>query len=260
MLVTLAAFSLALQLPHVPVCTNGACRGATVAMKVPATIGDAKQNFQAVYGKWNIPSQPAQSFINNMLTQQYAMVAPTYRYSRIFSVGFESLCTAFLASTTRDTVDAEAVRKALYSALDMDAAKCKADADALLELAAGKSEAELLASDDFAQIKASPFKYSLPFGMGIIALMKAVGVEPKESIGRWCEALELPNTNSLTRDFEYFELQITKLETFKEMVLQMSAAGKRNEAARLKAKAEKAAKEAEKAEEEAAKEEASASA
>ena len=224
MLATLAAFSLAFQLPAVPsVCTNGACRRATVAMKVPATIGDAKMNFratlcshqtpaptidafpphcstvrsapichafavarlavaEAVYGKWNIPSQPAQSFINSMLTQQYAMIAPTYRYSRIFSVGFESLCTLFLAATARDTEDAEAVRKALYSALDMDATKCKADADALLEFAAGKSEAELLASDDFAQVKASPFKYSLPFGMGIVSLMKVKRATPPDVI------------------------------------------------------------------------------
>lgn len=224
-------------------------------MKVPATIGDAKMSFQESYGKWNIPSQPAQQFINSMLTQQYAMVAPTYRYSRIFSVGFESLCTTFLGATARDTEDAEKARSSLYTALDMDPAKCKADAASLMDSAAGKTEEELLASDDFQQVKASPFKYSLPFGMGAISLMKVVGVEPsEESIARWCEALGLPNANSLTRDWQYFETQMSKLETFKEMLLQMTAASKRNEAARLKAKAEKAAKEASEAEAEAAEE------
>jgi len=82
--------------------------------------------------------------------------------------------------------------------------------------------------------------------------MKTVGVEPNaDSIKRWCDALALPNAASLTRDWDNFTLQMSKLETFKEMVLQMTAASKRQEAERLKKKAEAAAKEAREAEAEA---------
>jgi len=222
-------------------------------MQIPATIGEAKSRFQAALGKYQTPAMPTQSFINSMLTQQFALVAPTYRYSRIYSVGFEFLCQAYLPVTCRTPEDAEKIRKAMYTALDFDPMQCKADAEQLLAFAAGKSEAELLGSDDFQQVKEKPFKYSLQFGAGLITLMKAVGVEPgKESIDRWCAALNLPNAASLTRDWENFNLQMSKLETFQEMMLQMNAAAKRTEAARLKAKAEAAAKEATDAEAEAA--------
>jgi len=249
MLSVAALVSLALQLPNAPLIGRSVRHAPVISMKTPADIGEAKVAFQNAYGRNNIPSQPVQSFINSMLTQQFALVAPTYRYSRIYAVGFETLCTAFLEGTARDAKDGEEVRTSLYVGLGMDAAECKADADALLALAAGKTEEELLASDDFQQVKAAPFKYSLQFGSGLVALMKVVDVKPSaESIQRWCDALDLPNAASCTRDFEYFETQMRKLETFQEMLLQMKGASKRREAEQLKAKAAKAAEEASAAE------------
>ncbi|KAL3911034.1 MAG: hypothetical protein SGPRY_008845 [Prymnesium sp.] len=253
MLSLLSLGALALQLPSPPSIGSQRARSAALLMSAPATIGEAKERFQAALGPYQTTAMPTQSFINSMLTQQFALVSPTYRYSRIYSVGFEFLCKAYLPITCRTPEDVEKVRKALYIAMDMDPAQCKTDSEELLAFAEGKSEEELLASPDFASVKEAPFKYSLQFGAGLIALMKAVGVEPgEESIKRWCSALDLPNAGSLTRDWEFFNLQMGKLETFQEMILQMNAAAKRNEAARLKAKAEAAAKEANDAEAEAA--------
>merc|ERR1740120_26321 len=130
--------------------------------------------------------------------------------------------------------------------MDFDAAACKKDAEDLLASAKGMSEEALLASDDFQQVKESQFKYSLQFGQGIIELMKAVGTTPSaESIERWCNAINLKSVKSLTRDWEYQETQMRQLENFKVMMAEMNAAAKRNEAERLKKKAEDAAKAAE---------------
>ena len=256
MIAQLATLALALQLPSSPIVRGAASsrRAPAVAMEIPQTIGEARQNFIAVSGKYNTLSMPTSAFVSMMLTQQFALVAPTYRYSRIYSVGFEALCTAFLPVTCTSPEAAEKTRKALYAGFDFDADGCKADAEAMLALAAGKTEEELFATDDFKQIKAAPFKYSLQFGHGLLALMKVVGVEPsEESIERWCLAIGMEgNAKSLTRDFSYFKEQMGKIEVFQEMLLQMDAQAKRNEATRLKAKAEKAAKEASEAEAEAA--------
>jgi len=220
----------------------------------PQNVGEAKLSFQEEYGEYRIPSMPAQAFINSMLMQQFALISPSYKYSRVFSLGFESLCTVFLEGTSTSPKDAADARLALYSALGLDEAKSKADAEALMAEATGKSEAELFETDDFKAIKdAKDFKYSYQFGSGLIALMKLVNVEPsEEAIDRWCTQLELTNAGVLKRDFAFYESQLTKLEQLKEMLLQMTAASKRNEAARLKEKADAAAKEASKAEAEAA--------
>jgi len=224
---------------------------ASLPLGTPENVGVAKKRFQESYGK--ILSMPAQAFVNNMLMQQVALIAPNYQYSRVFAVGFESLCTVFLPSTCSTPENAEQARRALYAGLGMDPDQCKADSESLLSLAAGKTEADLLESEDFAKIKEADFKYSYQFGAGLVALMKAVGTEPSaDAISRWCTALDLNANATLTRDWEFYESQIVKLEGLKEMLLQMTAASKRNEADRLKAKAAEAAKEAAEAEAEAA--------
>jgi len=222
--------------------------GAAIYMMTPADVGEAKSLFQKEL-KGRILSMPAQSFANNMLMQQVALCAPNYQYSSVFSLGFETLCSVFLPPTCNTPENEEVVRRALYIGLGMDADQAKADSDALLSLASGKTEDELLATDEFIKIKGADFKYSYQFGAGLVALMKAIGVEPSaDAIERWCTKLDLSNTGALTRDWEFYETQVVKLEGIKEMMLQMTAASKRNEAERLKAKAAEAAKEAAKAE------------
>jgi len=136
-------------------------------------------------------------FVNNMLAEQSVLTSQGYRYSRIFSVGLEMLCTNFLVPSCSSEEEAERMRAAVYLELGLDPAVCKRDAEGLLAFAAGKTEAELFASDVFALVKESPFKYSTQFGAGLLTLMDAVGVEPsEESINRWWTKLGLSNASA----------------------------------------------------------------
>ena len=86
-------------------------------------------------------------------------------------------------------------------------------------------------------------------GAGLLALMNLVGETPNSDvISRWCEALGLPKSR-LTKDWEFYEDASRKHVEVRQMMIEMKAAGKRKEAAKLKAEAEKAAKEPEEAEE-----------
>ena len=116
---------------------------------VPATVGEAKDRFNAAYGR--PVSGVQQGFVNEMLTGcQVAMVSPAYKTSRVFSLGFESLCTAFLGGMSSN--ERETLRKALCAGVGLNAKQVKQEADALTSLAQGKTETELLASDDLKQI------------------------------------------------------------------------------------------------------------
>ena len=141
--------------------------GAAIYMMTPADVGEAKSLFQKEL-KGRILSMPAQSFANNMLMQQVALCAPNYQYSSVFSLGFETLCSVFLPPTCNTPENEEVVRRALYIGLGMDADQAKADSDALLSLASGKTEDELLATDEFIKIKGADFKYSYQFGAGLV--------------------------------------------------------------------------------------------
>ena len=218
----------------------------------PPTIDAAKKAFQAQYGR--VADAPQQTFINEIIySTQYALIAPNYAYSRVFAVGYEALCDTFLLSTCRTPADGVAIRASLLTALSMDEAVVASDAKMLLAAAEGKSEAEVLALDDLAQLRdfAHPkgFKYTYTFGAGMITLMRAAGVEPdSESIERWCGALKLGCAGVLTRDYSYFKSNIEKMEQLKEMMVQLKVKAKRDEAKKLEAEAAKAANEAAEAE------------
>ena len=103
------------------------------------------------------------------------------------------------------------------------------------------------------QLKASDTQYSYTLGAGLIALMKAVDVEPDdESVKRWCEALDVKSVNSFTRDLGYFKMNVEKFGQMKEMFAQMEVSAAKKKASVMAAKAEAAKKEAEAAEKEVA--------
>lgn len=64
---------------------------------------------------------------------------------------------------------------------------------------------------------------------------------------RWCTSLNI-GPNVLKRDYAFYKASVDKVAQVKEMVLQMKASAKRQEAAKLKAEAEEAEKEAAEAE------------
>lgn len=217
------------------------------AAVAPKTIGDAKNAFQAAYGK--PVGMMLQGFVNEMLSSvQVAMVSPTFEYSRVFALGFDTLCTTFLDATP-SAVEKEHLTASLCRGLSLDPERIAKDAADLKAEAAGKSEEELLALDDFKAIAALPtFKYSYPFGAGVLELMKTVEVEASEaSIERWCEALEM-RSDRLKKDWAFFEQAIDRLAEGRQMMAEMQAAAKRKEAAKLKEEAAKAMADADAAE------------
>ena len=232
--------------------TNHILLKSPVTGTPPQTVDEAKKAFQKAYDR--VADSPQQTFINEIISStQFALIAPNYQYSKVFAVGYESLCETFLTSVCRTPADGISIRASLLTALAMDEATIAADAKDMLASVAGKSEEEVFALEEFEAIKnfAHPkgFKYTYTFGAGMISVMKAAGVEPSvESIERWCTALGLGCSGVMVRDFSYFKSSIEKLDQLKEMLLQMKVKAKRDEAKKLKSDAEKAEKEASDAE------------
>jgi len=228
-------------------------RGASLQMIElikPANVDQVKKQFNAAYGR--PVGGVAQGFVSEILQSTcFALQSPKYAYSRIYAVGYEELCKAFLEGCPSDE-DREAIRSSMLIGLGMDPAKVQRDAEELLALAEGMAEAELLETADFKDVAAiDGFKYTYTFGAGLITLMPVVKTEPSnESIERWCSALKIGAR--LQTDYAYYKSSLEKVGQAKEMMLQMQVASKRAEAKRLAAKAEAAAKEAEEEEAKAA--------
>lgn len=244
-----AATALSLTISSV-----GAPRASVCMSERVLTTGDVKVKFnEALAGRFDvnprhmqIPMQ-TQSFVNEMITTTtLSMVQPNYRYTRLFALGFETLCDQFLpVGCSADT--AKYVRSSLLEAFEMDEAKVKADAEAYKALIEGKTEAELFETEDFKGIKASKITYTYLFGAGLTLTMAAAGVKvDRDSIARWCDALNLNCKNALTRDYEYYETNVVKAKQMQEMLEQMEASSKRQEAEREAEKAKRQAEEAKK--------------
>ena len=221
------------------------------------TTGDRKVIFTENLGKGlgvdprhtQIP-MAAQSFVNEILTSEgLAMNTPRYRYSRIFAVGFQSMCDVFLSVGITDST-AQLVRESLCVAFEFEPSTVYADAADLLELAKGKSEEEVLALDDLKELAgSSSSQYSYTLGAGLLSLMKEAGIEPDaDVIKRWCEALNIKAVNSFTRDYGYFQMNVKKFAELREMFQQMEVSAAKKKAADLAKKAEAAEAEAAKAE------------
>merc|ERR1719440_1237601 len=110
---------------------------------VPKTVDNAKEAFFAAMAP-RMASMPVQAFANNVISStQYALVAPSYVYSRVWAVGFAALCDVFL-ELSEDPSLKELIRTSLAYSLGMEAGSLAADSEALRGIAAGKTEAELL--------------------------------------------------------------------------------------------------------------------
>ena len=126
-------------------------------LSMPATVTDAKQAFRDKYSGGAKLTTYTLKFVNSMITTSFIY---KFKYSRVFAVGLMGLCDTFLAKCA-DEKDAADVRDSLCVALGLDGDMVKRDAEALLALAAGMTEAELLATDDFATIASTErFKYT----------------------------------------------------------------------------------------------------
>ena len=152
---TLLAFQLAPLAPqHAPVALRAAPSSIVLALgdeiegTTPSNVGEAKVAFQAAYGR--PVNGPMQGFVGEMLTSaSLAMVVPSYKPSRVFYLGIDSLCTVFLEEST----EKDALYNALCAGLGLNAEKMKAEAGTLAAFATGKTEDELFAGEDLSASK-----------------------------------------------------------------------------------------------------------
>jgi len=253
-----SAFQLRGAMPHAPSPFSARIAAAPMALlaiedpvetsNVPKTIGDAKTAFTSAYGR--PVSGVQQGFVNEMLSSMALTVSsPAYKPNRVFYLGFQSLCKTFLEGSSSES-EQQAITTSLCTACGLDPGRLAAEAAAFEEFATGKSEQEILASEDLKAIAeaAGRFKYSYPLGAGLFALMPMAGLEVNdEVIERWCTELQLP-TKKLQKDWAFFVDASEKLVEVRQMIMEMSAAAKRKEAQKLKEEADVAAKEADEAE------------
>lgn len=171
---------LAFQLPSAPIasraCAPSMC-DAAATKTVPVTVGDTKVKFTNALGAalgvnpqfCQIP-QNMQSFANELImSETLAMASPRYTYTRVFALGFETLCDTFL-SDGRSEKTAAATRSAMCVAFGLDQAQLEADASALRALSEGKSEEEVLAIDDLKELAAQKPTYSYIMGAGLVCM------------------------------------------------------------------------------------------
>jgi hypothetical protein len=209
-------------------------------------VSDVRNKFYASYGKTFLGPE-AQSFVGEMLTSMSMASGPKFKYNRIFALGCDSLCKTFLAPI-KDEADREKLEDSMLTAVGLDPASVRSDAEALRTETTGSTEDAVFSSEEFKQIQAQnsdEFKYTYQFGAGLMAMMQLVGEKPTEgTVARWCSELGI-QSNTLKKDAAYYESLIRKLAEMKQMMVQMEASAKRKEAAKLKEEAERAAKEAE---------------
>lgn len=175
----------------------------------PMTVSQARSVFYATYrGSFD---QMMKTFVEEMLESVIiAMQSPAFLYTRVFALGFESLCKIVLRQSSKTDEDGERVRRALLIALGMDPDITKRDAEALRSFAKESTEEQLFASEDFTKIAGiRNFRYIYPFGAGLLATMQTMGQEMSdETIQRWCEKLNFPSRNvkKLQKDRDIYKV------------------------------------------------------
>ena len=154
-------------------------------LRPPATASDAQLVFREVYAG-SMTTSSTQQFISALMNDR--ATAFSFRYDRIYAVGFAALCEAFLPATCISPADAQATRSALCFSLGLDERQLLADAEALAQRAGRVSRDEFLTSGDMKELSArESFKYTYVFGVGLVTLMRLTGEEltNKGEFGTW---------------------------------------------------------------------------
>jgi hypothetical protein len=212
--------------------------------KKPLVVSDVRDAFYRNYGVSYLPMGIG-SFVSEMLSGMTLVLAsPAFAYSRVFALGFKTLCKTFIRSEQMPDEERRArAEESILLALGLDPKEIDKDAEALTSLAKESTEDQLFATDEFRIIQSmEQYKYSYQFGAGLLQLMQHVGEkEDDATIYRWSDKLGIRSA-TLKKDAAYFQSIIKKMDETKEMLLQMQASAKKKEAAGLKAEAEVAEK------------------
>ncbi|EKX52010.1 hypothetical protein GUITHDRAFT_150871, partial [Guillardia theta CCMP2712] len=191
------------------------------------------------------------------------LVNAMFRYDVIWAAGLYSTFDLFFSALDEDL--RANLFQALMGGLKLDQSKIKSDADAVLQWAQGKTEADVVSaikgedSSPVGQVLASlgkneDFLYTRNFGAGLIKIMQVVGVEPNaENAKRWAEVLGFTsNTSALSglsaskfeTDVGLFLSSVDKMQQAMQLFAEVEAREKKKIAEKLAEKAARAAEEA----------------
>ncbi|CAN8064791.1 unnamed protein product [Agarophyton chilense] len=204
------------------------------------------------------------SVINEMLTTTHlAVVCAMWRFDAVFAFGFDSIFSSFLRFYP-DEAERETLYRASASALKLDIDFIKSSAASVSDWLDGKTE-----DDVFAALNAAPpsptteavgpviealayirdsadfdWYYSRLFGIGLIQVMNAVGVElSAASAERWADKIGLVQSK-FTSEMGAYLSNMERLKQAEQIFAEATAREAKKTAERLAAKAEAAAKEA----------------
>eukprot|EP00933_Yihiella_yeosuensis_P061954 TRINITY_DN64843_c0_g1_i1.p1 TRINITY_DN64843_c0_g1~~TRINITY_DN64843_c0_g1_i1.p1 ORF type:complete len:303 (+),score=89.16 TRINITY_DN64843_c0_g1_i1:98-1006(+) len=224
------------------------------------TVSDTINAFYKEYPK--PPVLPMyRTFVIDLLTQLHlTSVDSRFKYDAIFGLGMTHYYDGLMGSYDKivGSGESEKIFSAMLKALDMDADKVKADAEAVAEYAKSASTADMLqhmegtatpaqavVGEAFANIKEN--LYSQPFSIGLFRLMEVSGIEVnKANVEEWAKALKIDPVSKVSSDLETYRQNQNKLQKAEEMIREIEIREKKKLAQRLedkaKALAEKAAK------------------
>mmetsp|Transcript_26784 Transcript_26784/g.52247 ORF Transcript_26784/g.52247 Transcript_26784/m.52247 type:complete len:313 (+) Transcript_26784:64-1002(+) len=222
------------------------------------------QRFYEIYGK-PVPFV-FRSATNEILYMSHLdLVNARFTYDAMWACGVFSTFDVFfqgIDANTRTTLF-----DALMSALKLEPATVRADAEKVLTWAQGKTEADIVSAmngEDSSEIGTilstaktaaeDDWIYTRNFGAGLIKVMQVVGVEPNTANAKkWAEAIGIgENTSAMTglamsrfeSDVGVFLSSVEKFQQVIQLFAEVEAREKKKVAERLAGMAEAAAKEA----------------
>jgi len=229
------------------------------------TVANTIDDFYKAYPK--PPVLPMyRPFLVDLITQTHlTAVDARFKYDGVFALGLWHYYTGLMGSYDKmvNSAEADKIWEAMISALGMEPAKVKADAEATMKYAEATSPADILqhmegsskaseamVSEGFANIASS--LHSLTFSIGLFRIMELCGVEvKKENAEEWAKALKITPTSKVTSDLETYKQNQNKLQKAEEMMREIEIREKKKLAERLEEKAKALAEKAKKAETEA---------
>lgn len=192
-------------------------------------------------------------FIVDFLTQTHLAVFDSrFKYDAVFALGLWEYFSGLMGTYDKlvNSEESDKIWKSFASAVDLDPAKVKADAEAISAYAKSSSPADLLkhleGSEKAPEAKAAQaFEsigsalYTTSFSVGLFKTMQLSGVEvSKANVEEWAKVLKV-SVSKAASDLETWKANQLKLQRGEEMLREIEIREKKKLAERLEEKAKK---------------------